>query len=162
MILNIEHDILVTAPDLETAEHHIRLFFDKSQLVHYDSIEIDYANCANGSDNRFIQLITSGIDGNREILGKLLDKLKEEGGCENLDDILNLPQGFQSKLLHTMSHLLDGFFGVDTRFYDIDEISHWLTENRKKQIDESPESCWILRVKAQSVYGQGFEKKDSD
>ena len=162
MILNIEHDILVSAPDLETAERHIRLFFDKSQLVHYDTIEIDYESCANGSDTRFETLLSKGTDGNHEILAELLDKLQKEGECKKLEDILVMPQGFQSKLLHTISHLLDGFFGVDTRFYDIDEISHWITENRKKQIDESPQSCWLLRVKAQSVYGQGFEKKESD
>ena len=158
MILKIEHDILVSGPDLETAERHVRLFFEKSQLVHYDFIEIDQAQCKNASEEGFNQLIEEGIEANRKVLAELLAKLNHEG-CENLQDILNLPQGFQSKLLHTMSHLLDGFFGIDSKFYDIDEISHWITEGRRKQISETPELCWLLRIKARSVYGQGFEKE---
>lgn len=160
MILNIEHTILVSAPDLETAENHVRLFFDKSQLVHYDSVKIDHTRCTNATGAEFEGLIKQGIDANREVLAKLLAKLNAEG-CETLQDILKIPQGFQSKLLHTMSHLLDGFFGIDSRFYDIDEISHWITDSRHKQIAQSPETCWILKIDAQSVYGQGFEK-DSD
>ncbi len=97
---------------------------------------------------------------NKETVAELLAKLKEEG-CSKVDDILHLPQGFQSKILHTISHLLDGFFGVDSRFFDIDEISHWITENRQNEINENPEKCWIIRVKAQLVYGEGFEIKSS-
>jgi hypothetical protein len=157
MILSIEHNLLVSGPDLETCVHHVRLFFEKSQLVHYDSIEIDHPHCMNATVPQFEKLIMQGVDANRQILSELLGKLTKEG-CENLQDILTLPQGFQSKLLHTMSHLLDGFFGIDSKFYDIDEISHWITDNRRKQIKKSPETCWLIRITAQSVYGQGFEK----
>lgn len=158
MILNIEHSILVSAPDLETAENLVRLFFDKSQLVHYDSIEVNETQTMNAEGTEFEKLIKQGVEANRKILARLLGKLNAEG-CENLEDILNIPQGFQSKILHTMSHLLDGFFGVDSWFYDIDEISHWITDNRRRQIEQSPETCWVIAIKAQSVYGQGFEKK---
>ena len=158
MILNIEHYILISGADRKEAEYRVRLFFDKSQLVHYDSIEIDKTQCTNAAGVEFEKLVKQGVEANRKILAKLLAKLNMEG-CENLEDILNIPQGFQSKLLHTMSHLLDGFFGIDSRFYDIDEISHWITDNRRKQITQSPETCWVLKIKAQSVYGQGFEKE---
>jgi hypothetical protein len=160
MILNIEHNILVSGPDLTTCDHHVRLFFEKSQLVHYDSIEFDMSRCMNGADGRFEQLVEDGVAANRRVLSELLGKIKSEG-IETLQDILTLPQGFQSKLLHTMSHLLDGFFGIDSKLYDIDEMSHWITDNRREQLKHSPETCWLMRVKAQSVYGQGFEK-DSD
>jgi len=160
MILFIEHTILVSGPDRETCEHHVRLFFEKSQLVHYDSIEFDPLNSVNGADPQFAQLLESSVTGNRQILKELLGKLQQEG-CSSLDDLLVLEQGFKSKLLHTVSHLLDGFFGVDSRFYDIDEISHWVTENRRRQIDQSPEQCWLLAVHAKSVYEQGFENKGS-
>jgi hypothetical protein len=156
MILSIEHFILVSGPDLATCEHHIRLYFEKSQLVQYDSIEIDHSHCMNATDSKFEKLIKQGIDSNREIVSDLLRKLNREG-CTNLQDILTIPQGFQSKLLHTMSHILDGFFGIDSKFYDIDEISHWITDNRRKQITGSPETCWLMKIEAQSVY-EGFEK----
>ncbi len=158
MILFVEHDMLVSGPDLDTCERRVRLFFAKSQLVHYDSVEIDRQHSVNGVDPRFNELLQEAIAENRQILGELLAKLQEEG-CTDLTDLLALPQGFKSKLLHTISHLLDGFFGIDSRFFDIDEISHWLTEDRRRQLAEQPEQCWLLRVKAQMVYGQGFEKK---
>lgn len=157
MILFIKHSILASGPDQETCEHHVRIFFDKSQLVHYDSIEIDRNGCINAIAPEFEQLITKAVASNRQVLSDLLDKLIKEG-YTNLQDILTLPQGFQSKLLHTMSHLLDGFFGIDSKFYDIDEISHWITDSRRKQITESPETCWLIQVRAKLVYGQGFEK----
>ena len=158
MILHVEHDILTSGPDQATCEQHVRLFFEKSQLVHYDSIEIDRTKCVNASAPEFEQLIAQGVTSNRQVLSNLLEKLNREG-CEHLNDILTLPQGFQSKVLHTMSHLLDGFFGIDSKFYDIEEVSHWITDSRRKQIAESPETCWLIRVKAQLVYGQGFEKE---
>jgi hypothetical protein len=160
VILNIEHDILVSGPDLSTCENHVRRYFEKSQLVHYDSIEFDPSHCINATEPGFMEQVDEGIVSNRQVLSELLNKLTNEG-CTKLEDILELPQGFQSKLLHTMSHLLDGFFGIDTKFYDIDEISHWITDNRREQLARSPGTCWLLRVKARSVYGQGFEK-DSD
>jgi len=157
MILSIEHSILASGSDLATCEHHIRLFFEKSQLVQYDSIEIDHSHSMNATASQFEGLIKQGVDSNRQVISDLLSTLNREG-CTNLQDILTIPQGFQSKLLHTMSHLLDGFFGIDSQFYDIDENSHWITDSRRKQITESPETCWLMRIKAQSVYGQGFEK----
>jgi len=158
MILLIEHNLLVSGPDMRTCSRHVLSFFDKSQLVHYDSVEIDPEHSARGSDPRFEELLNKAINTNKEILEELLAKIKDEG-CSELDDILNLPQGFQSKMLHTISHLLDGFFGVDSRFFDIDEISHWITENRQNEMNTNPEQCWLIRVKAKSVYGQGFETK---
>ena len=157
MILSIEHSILASGSDLATCEHHIRLFFEKSQLVQYDSIEIDHLHSMNATASPFEELIKQSVDSNRQVISDLLSTLNREG-CTNLQDILTIPQGFQSKLLHTMSHLLDGFFGIDSQFYDIDENSHWVTDSRRKQITESPETCWLMRIKAQSVYGQGFEK----
>jgi hypothetical protein len=158
MILSIEHTLMVSGPDIKTCGHRVQNFFEKSQLVRYDSIEIDRQNSFNGTAPQFKELLSKTIARNHEILADLLSKLKNES-CHELEDLLQLPQGFQSKLLHTMSHLLDGFFGVDSHFFDIDEISHWLTENRRKKIKESPDECWLVSVKAKSVYGEGFESK---
>ncbi|MDW7772910.1 MAG: hypothetical protein SCH71_08475 [Desulfobulbaceae bacterium] len=158
MILSIEHDLLVSGPDIQTCSQHARRFLEKSQLVHYDTVEIDLEHSMNGSDARFPEALDRSIARNHEILAQLLAQLKEEG-CVDLDHLLLLSQGFPSKLLHTMCHLLDGFFGVDSFFFDIDEVSNWLTAPRQKQIRESPETCWLMHVKAKSFYGGGFEKK---
>lgn len=158
MILSVEHNILVSGADLETCEHHVRLFLEKSQLVHYDTITVDRTASLDATDGRFEKLLEQGMEGNRTVLADLLDKLVKEG-CREMADIITLPQGFQSKMLHTICHLLDGFFGIDTHFYDIDEMSHWITENRQQQLEERPSQCWLLKIKAESVYGQGFEKE---
>lgn len=160
MILSIEHTMLVSGPDRETCEEHVRLFFEKSQLVHYDSIEFDQHASVNAAKPKFAELLDNALSENHRVIGELLEKLKQED-CTMLEDLLSLEQGFKSKILHTMSHLLDGFFGVDSRLYDIDEISHWITADRRKQIQDTPEQCWLLLVKARSVYGQGFEKKEA-
>ena len=157
MILNIEHDILVSGADFSTCENHAHLFVEKSQLVHYDSITIDRSRSRSGAEPEFKQFLEQGVAANRRILAELLSKLNNEG-CEKLEDILKLPQGFQSKLLHTISHLLDGFFGIDSKLYDIDEDSHWITDNRQNQMVLSLDTIWLIRVNAQLVYGQGFEK----
>jgi hypothetical protein len=159
MILRIEHDLMVSGQDLQTCSRRVQRFFERSQLVQYDSISVDLPHSINGADPRFEELLNRAIDQNRAVLADLLATVKKEG-CREIDDLLHLPQGFQSKLLHVMSHLLDGFFGVDSRFFDIDEISNWVTASRRKKIRESPEECWLIRVKAESVYGGGFEKKN--
>jgi len=158
MILAIEHDLLVSGTDLEICCEQVRRFFAKSQLVRYDSVEIDREHSLQGSDPRFEEYLNRAIAMNHEILAELHAKLKDEGYVA-LEDLFHLPQGFQSKILHIMCHLLDGFFGVDSRFFDIDEISNWLTENRRKHLREAPEKCWLIHAKAKSFYGGGFEKK---
>lgn len=158
MILSIEHDLLISGPDLPTCSQHVRRFLEKNQLVHYDSVEIDQEHSFQGSDPRFEEFLEMAITSNHDVLAELLAKLKEEG-FETTEDLLRLPQGFESKMLHTMCHLLDGFFGVDSHFFDIDEVSNWLTENRRKQLRESPDQCWLIHVLAKSFYGGGFEKK---
>jgi hypothetical protein len=160
MILSIEHDLLVTGPDLETCCRRVQSFFAKSQLVRYDVVDIDRERSVRGSDPRFEEYLNRAIAANHEVLSGLHDTLKEEG-YESLEDLLRLPQGFESKLLHTMCHLLDGFFGVDSHFFDIDEVSSWLTENRRTQLGEDPESCWLVHARAKSFYGGGFEKKST-
>lgn len=158
MILSIEHDLLVSGPDLQTCCQHVQRFFAKSQLVRYDSVEVDQKHSISGSDPRFEESLNRAIAQNHEILAELLSTLKNEGYVAT-EDLLGVPQGFQSKLLHTMCHILDGFFGIDSRFYDIDEASNWLTDNRQKQIRLSPDECWLIHVNAKSFHGGGFEKK---
>ncbi len=145
MILSIKHLILLSGPDQETCRQHVRLFFEKSQLVRYDSIQIDDSGCINGTAPEFTDVLEQGISENKKRLGALLTKLRQEG-CTSLEDLLNLQQGFKSKLLHTMSHLLDGFFGIDSYFYDLDEISHWITVNRQKHLEQAANECWLIRV----------------
>ncbi|HDO30421.1 MAG TPA: hypothetical protein ENG79_05115, partial [Desulfobacteraceae bacterium] len=132
MILSVRHSFMVTGPDLDTCGQHVRFFLDTTQLVRYDLVAIDPEHSIRGTDPRFQQELDLVAAANQAILAELLGELRQEG-CRQLDDLLTLPQGFQSKLLHTMSHLLDGFFGIDSRFFDLDEDSHRITAKRRQQ-----------------------------
>ena len=65
-----------------------------------------------------------------------------------------------------MAHLLDGFFGIDSQFYNLPEDSHWLGESLRKQIETGPAEFWLVRVAAtleskehQAIAGlRSFEK----
>lgn len=156
MSLTIRHDLLVTGPDFESCSRRVHGFFSASQLVHYDNIEIDRARSCNGAGPSFRKQLNKALTGNQQVLAQLLGEL-QQAGCTRLEDLLTLPQGFQSKLVHTMAHMLDGFFGIDACFFDLDEVSYRLTENRRRQLEEQPEQCWLLGITAGSQDGQGFE-----
>ncbi|GBE52733.1 hypothetical protein BMS3Bbin14_01208 [bacterium BMS3Bbin14] len=158
MILTVNHSFMVTGPDLDTCGQHVRFFLDTTQLVRYDLVAIDPEHSIHGTDPRFQPELDLVVAANQAILAELLGELRQEG-CRQLDDLLTLPQGFQSKLLHTMSHLLDGFFGIDSRFFDLDEDSHRITAKRRQQIKDTPDQCWLIGITAQSAAEQGFEEK---
>ncbi len=155
MILTVRHTFMVTGPGLDTCSQHVRFFLDTTQLVRYDSVEIDPEHSICGTEPRFQQELDLVLAENQAILTELLGELRQEG-CRQLDDLITLPQGSQSKLLHTVSHLLDGFFGIDSRFFDLDEDSHRLTAKRRQQIKDTPAQCWLIGITARSAYGQNF------
>ncbi len=159
MTLTVSHTFMVTGPDRDTCSRHVHFFLDTTQLVRYDSVEIDRKHSIRGTEPRFQQELDMVLAANQAIMAELLGELRQEG-CRQLDDLLTLPQGFQSKLLHTVSHLLDGFFGIDSRFFDLDEDSHRLTAKRRQQIRDTPAQCWLIGITARSAAaGQGFEKR---
>ena len=67
-------------------------------------------------------------------------------GVNRLDDIKNLEQGYKSKTLHTIAHLLDGFFGIDSCFFNLIEDSHWLSAALKDKIMENPGQYWLVEA----------------
>jgi hypothetical protein len=85
---------------------------------------------------------------NRQVLQKLIGEL-QAAGINDFNDLSAMPQGFQSKIFHTMAHLLDGFFGIDSRFYNLQEDSHWLSASLRRQIEAGPpEEFWLITVVA--------------
>ncbi len=150
-----QHDILATAADLESATRRVRAFLEATPLVEYDRVGTDQPLCMNGGDVRFMNRIESAVAENRRLLTALLAELQHDGAIR-LDDLAHLPQGYQSKLFHVIAHILDGFFGIDSRFYDLDENSHWLTDGRRRMLARNPEQCWLVRVRAALNGGTDF------
>jgi hypothetical protein len=86
---------------------------------------------------------------NRLVLRQLLTELGDEG-ITTLKDLEDLPQGYMSTILHTATHFLDGFFGVDTYFYNLVEDSHWVSEELTKKMRSVPAHFWLLAIEAKT------------
>jgi hypothetical protein len=65
-------------------------------------------------------------------------------GYESLTDLASVPQGYESKLLHTITHLLDGFFGLDSFFYNLVEESNWISAPFLAKIGKCKEADFYL------------------
>jgi len=144
--------MLVDGPDFGTSRRRVERFFARTILVKYDSVQVVAEKSCNGTDRHFWKKLDAGITENRNLAAELLADLKETGLTE-LDNLTTLPQGYASKILHTMAHLLDGFFGVDSRFYNLNDDSHWLNDSQLSHIKQKPESYWLIHVEASSQTG---------
>ncbi len=67
-------------------------------------------------------------------------------GVSLLNDLENMPQGYRTKMLHVITHLLDGFFGIDSYFYNLEEDSHQVSEELKKKMAGELTDYWLLPV----------------
>jgi hypothetical protein len=70
----------------------------------------------------------------------------QETGLGRAEDLLTLQQGYPSKLLHILTHMLDGFIGIDSVFYNLIEDSHWLSAPLRSTILHKPEHYWLVPV----------------
>ena len=165
MKLEVTHKILAMEPDFEKSSAHVLRFLDHTALVHYDAVRVVEAESCSGADPRFWPWLEQGVAANRQVLTQLTGELRA-AGTKEFSDLLTMPQGFQSKIFHTMAHLLDGFFGIDSQFYNLPEDSHWLGDSLRKQIETGPAEFWLVGVKAtleskehQAIAGlRSFEK----
>lgn len=157
MNLLVSHILLLTGNDLGSCTRRALNFFERSQLVRYDDVVIVKERSYPATADAFAPLLDQALQENRNKLEKLLQELQEEG-FKRLIDLLDLPQGFHSNILHTIAHMEDGFFGIDAYFFDLDESSYRLSERRKLQLRQQPEKCWLLTIEASSTDSGGFER----
>lgn len=145
MKFEVIHKILAMEPDFTKSSTHVLRFLERTRLVRYDAVRIVTGETFPASDPRFWSSLEQGVEENREALRKLTGELRVAGTMD-FAGLLTMPQGFQSKILHTMAHLLDGFFGIDSRFYSLPEDSHWLSDELRRQIEANPEEFWLVAV----------------
>lgn len=150
--LTITHRLLVDGPDFTSCCQRVERFFARTILVKYDSVRIDAAQSCAATDPRFWEKVEQGLTANRETVADLLAELKASGTTA-LDDLGDLPQGYASKTLHTLAHLLDGFIGIDSNFYNLIDDSHWLSDQQRGRIKAAPAAHWLLSVEASSFTG---------
>jgi len=121
-------------------------------LIHYDEVLVREEESVNGTEKNFRVRLREGLQANREVLGKFLADLKDEG-FSALDDLQAMEKGYLSKILHLIAHLQDGFIGIDSRFYNLAEDSHGVSKSLQQKIDAAPQKYWILKVTGRIASG---------
>lgn len=142
-----KHLFLVQAETFSLASQKVKYFLERYELVRYDSFSIEKSHLRADTDNFWLE-VEKGVRENQRILKGYLDELKKEG-FTNFLDLLSLPQGYLSKIVHLVAHLLDGFFGIDSYFYNLVEDSHWISPSLKREILKSPDTYFLIQVTAQ-------------
>lgn len=149
MKLLARHLILVSGETANEAEARIRDFFGKTSLVRYDRLDVRDTVLSAGS-SAFKQTLDSALSENRRLLAGFIEELGQ-AGCSTRQDLAELAQGYQSKILHIVAHFLDGFIGIDSAFYNLVDDSHWLTDETAVAIAETPERYWLFSLDGYSM-----------
>ena len=141
------HEILTKGQDFQFSKKRVLRFFQKYQLVSYSHVHVIDNKSLPASSHDFEDRLQKALHKNRQLLHTLLDELRSEG-YTTIQDLQTMPQGHRTKIFHVITHLLDGFFGLDTHFYNLEEDSHWVSEELWKKIRAHPSQYWLLPVKA--------------
>lgn len=153
------HLLLTIGTDRDDAQARIEHFFARNFLVKYDRVTVMAAHTVNAEEDAFWKRLKEGIAGNHRVLAELFDELRA-GGFEKLTDLLEMRQGYESKLLHTITHILDGFFGVDTVFFNMEEESHGLSDRLAAAIKANPSGFWLVEAECASDDGHEADRLD--
>lgn len=140
-----QHNILLGGESFTHCSLQIHKFFDLTSLVIYDCIEIRKQQSVSGLDAGFMKCLDQAQKKNSEIAEHLVAEISQ-AGIAKTEDLINIKQGYLSKTLHILTHLLDGFFGIDSHFYNLLDDSHWLSPETRQLIAQNPEHYWLLHV----------------
>lgn len=144
------HVLLVNADSSAKARAQVEDFFTSTMLVRYDQIDIADNLCLHATSADFQGTLEKAIEKNHVILQKFINEL-EDTGFATSKDLLTLEYGYPSKLLHIITHFIDGFIGVDSYFYNLPEDSHWVSNEIKAQIESTPNSFWLITIHGSSA-----------
>ena len=141
------HKILSDGTDFESVCKRVVGFFEKTMLLQYDTVEVNDTLSFSANDPDFWPEVEKGIAANRSVLNENIKELQSVG-CHTVQDIASLPLGYPSKVLHIIAHLADGFVGIDSTFFNLQEDSHWLSDSLAQKIKDNPQGYWLLHVEA--------------
>lgn len=137
------HIFLVTGGNYLNAKGKVEHFLKQNLLVRYTTLLFDDQQATDNLQKQFHETIKWAEEQNRLTLQGLLTEFTDLG-YESLSDLARMPQGYESKLLHTITHLLDGFFGLDSFFYNLVEESNWISPSFLKKIRRCKETDFYL------------------
>lgn len=139
----VEHLFLVSGESKEEAISKVKHFFKSYELVRYDQFEIK--DVLSGLHEEFFENLEGALHKNQQILEGFIKELIEAGFVKT-ENFKNLPQGYLSKLFHTIAHFLDGFFGIDSYFYNLVEDSHFLSFSTREDLKKQPEKYFLILI----------------
>jgi len=139
------HLFLATGSTPEQARQQTLHYMNTTLLVAYQSIGINDEEIRPGMSTDFWSGIEGGIAANQAFCKSLMGELQETG-LNRIEDLLTIPHGYPSKLLHILTHMLDGFIGIDSVFYNLVEDSHWVSPHLRATIQQNPENYWLVRL----------------
>lgn len=137
------HLLMTTAASSDEARNRVRHFFERNFLVRYDRVDIPDSRIISGDHADFWPMIEQGVKANRVTVSRFLNELRDSG-FRSLDDLAGMKQGYESKLLHLATHLLDGFFGIDTAFYNLEEDAHAVSTRLAAAVKDNPGGFWLV------------------
>ena len=141
------HEMLVRGVDFQACKVRALDFFGKYQLVRYSHITVLETESLAASDPAFRDRLHQAILENQKIIHDLIAELEKEG-ISTLNDLGDTPKGYKTKMLHVITHLVDGFFGIDTYFYNLEEESHGVSDEFSGKIISEPSHYWLLSIEA--------------
>jgi len=145
-----QHKVLVAGNSFDNCCDQVHRFFDLTSLVMYDCVQVIGEFCRSGLDADFFEAVAAAEQKNREMLDTLIEDLQQTG-ARTIHDLRRLEHGYPSKVLHIIAHLLDGFVGIDSYFYNLPADSHWLGADERGAIRENPGSYWLIHIDCYSA-----------
>lgn len=137
------HIFLVTGNSYPNAKEKVEHFLKQNLLVRYTTVLFDDEQGTDNLNEQFPATVKWAEEQNRLTLQGLLHEFVDLG-YESLADLSRVPQGYESKLLHTVTHLLDGFFGLDSFFYNLVEDSNWISPSLFEKTGRCKQADYFL------------------
>jgi hypothetical protein len=145
-----QHRVLAAGDSFAACSRQVRRFFDLTSLVVYDCLEIRQDRSLAGDDPGFVGALAAAVAENRKIVAALVVDL-EKTGIRTIAQLSSLQQGYPSKVLHILTHFLDGFVGIDSYFYNLIDDSHWLPEATSAAIGKDPGKYRLIQLDGYSA-----------
>lgn len=160
--MNVYHEFLVRSATLEEGATLCLRFLETCELVAYVHAELLKDRTLAATEKAFFERVGAGVQENRAVLAELTEELATEG-IRTISDLKDLLPGYQTKIVHTIAHILDGFFGIDSCFYNMVEESHWVSDHLKQEIAKESSRYWLVAVEASTIRtAPMFEKKSAE
>lgn len=146
----VAHIFLAQARTAENACRHVERFLTDNPLLRYDHLQILPEEVNRADEEAFWDTMDEGLLANRSFAHRMISHLEKEG-VKDLRQLVDLQQGYATKVLHTLTHLLDGFIGIDSVLYNLVDDSHDVSQNLRRAMRDNPSRYWLIRVRAGKV-----------